>query len=75
MEKFLTFILKMAGATGFGRYNTSNFKNGLSGFAQSVQDAEVTRVPSLCNGYFSYCGVWVYVKNGRLWKVKATKPI
>lgn len=39
-------------------------------FAEDAKSGEVTRVPSLCNGCSSYCGVWAYVKNGRLWKVE-----
>ncbi|EHQ89807.1 respiratory selenite reductase catalytic subunit SrrA [Desulfosporosinus youngiae] len=39
-------------------------------FAEEAKSGEVTKVPSLCNGCSSYCGVWAYVKNGRLWKVE-----
>lgn len=39
-------------------------------FAQDIQDGEVNKVPSLCNGCSSTCGIWAYVKNGRLWKIE-----
>ncbi|NMA69007.1 MAG: respiratory selenite reductase catalytic subunit SrrA [Desulfitobacterium sp.] len=42
-------------------------------FAQEAQNNEVEKIPSLCNGCSSYCGVWAYVKNGRLWKIEGNK--
>jgi len=38
-------------------------------WAQGQQAASVEMKPSLCNGCSSHCGMWVYLKNGRLWKV------
>ena len=30
--------------------------------------AEVTKVPSLCGACSAWCGMWIHVKNGRIWK-------
>lgn len=46
-----------------------NFK----AFAQDAKTAEVVKIPSLCNGCSTYCGVWAYVKNGRLWKIEGNE--
>lgn len=42
-------------------------------FAEEAKNSEVTKVPSFCNGCSSSCGVWAYVKNGRLWKIEGNK--
>lgn len=36
---------------------------------QASEQAEIKVTPSLCNACSSRCGVFVHVKNGRLWKV------
>lgn len=33
-------------------------------------DAPVTNVPTICNGCGNRCGIFAYVKNGRLWKIE-----
>jgi thiosulfate reductase/polysulfide reductase chain A len=33
-------------------------------------DAPVTLVPTICNGCGNRCGIFAYVKNGRLWKIE-----
>lgn len=38
-------------------------------WAEAASDAPVELHPSMCNGCSSHCGMWVHVKNGRLWKV------
>ena len=43
-----------------------NFKS----WAKAGQDAPVTRVPTFCNGCGNRCGIFAYVKNGRLWKIE-----
>ncbi|MFZ5945504.1 MAG: respiratory selenite reductase catalytic subunit SrrA [Bacillota bacterium] len=44
----------------------SSFKD----FAKASQDAPIVRIPTMCNGCSSTCGKYVYVKNGRVWKVE-----
>lgn len=43
-----------------------DFKSFVKGAAQ----AQVDRVPSTCNGCSSNCAMFVYVKDGRLWKLE-----
>ncbi len=43
-----------------------NFMN----WSAKAQEAEVKKLPSLCNTCSTHCGVWAYVKNGRIWKVE-----
>lgn len=62
-------FLKILGGTGAAAATvplTMSFKL----FAEEAEKAEIQRIPSLCNGCSSYCGIWVYVKNGRLWKIE-----
>ena len=35
--------------------------------------AEVTTVASICGGCSAWCGMWIHVKNGRIWKVSGQK--
>ncbi len=47
---------------------------GLSGFdfdawAEEHEKAEVEISPSMCNVCSSHCGMWIHVKNDRVWKV------
>jgi thiosulfate reductase/polysulfide reductase chain A len=35
--------------------------------------APVTKIPSLCETCSAACGMWVHVKNGRIWKVTGQK--
>jgi thiosulfate reductase/polysulfide reductase chain A len=43
-----------------------NFKK----WVHASADAPVTRVPTICNGCGNRCGIFAYVKNGRLWKIE-----
>ncbi|MGI6450784.1 MAG: molybdopterin-dependent oxidoreductase, partial [Desulfitobacteriia bacterium] len=63
-------FLKIAAATGAATTLPLGLVLDFKAFAEEIQAGEVTRVPSLCNGCSSYCGVWAYVKNGRLWKIE-----
>lgn len=38
--------------------------------AASTNDAVIKKIPSTCNGCSSLCGIIVYTKNGRLWKLE-----
>jgi thiosulfate reductase/polysulfide reductase chain A len=43
-----------------------NFKT----WAKTQAEAPVTQVPTFCNACGNRCGMFVYVKNGRLWKIE-----
>lgn len=40
---------------------------------KKAEAAEVKIVPSLCGGCSAWCGMWIHVKNGRIWKVSGQK--
>lgn len=40
---------------------------------KTAHAAPVTKVPSLCETCSAACGMWVHVKNGRVWKVTGQK--
>ena len=42
----------------------------LAAFVRGAAEAPVAKVPSTCNGCSTNCALWVYVKNGRLWKLE-----
>lgn len=63
-------FLKMAAATGAAAALPLGLNIDAKAYAEDMKAGEVTRIPSLCNGCSSYCGVWAYVKNGRLWKIE-----
>ncbi|MFN2364219.1 MAG: molybdopterin-dependent oxidoreductase [Halarsenatibacteraceae bacterium] len=63
-RKFLKTAGLTAGAVGLG-LNGFDF----SAWAQVQQDSEVVKRPSLCNVCASHCGMWIHVKNDRIWKV------
>jgi len=66
-------FLKIAAVAGAATAVPIGLKMDFKVFAEDAKAAEVQRVPSLCNGCSSYCGLWAYVKNGRLWKVEGNK--
>jgi thiosulfate reductase/polysulfide reductase chain A len=39
-------------------------------WAHASVEAPVTLVPTICNGCGNRCGIFAYVKNGRLWKIE-----
>jgi thiosulfate reductase/polysulfide reductase chain A len=39
-------------------------------FVRGAAEQPVTKIPSTCNGCSTNCALWVYVKNGRLWKLE-----
>jgi thiosulfate reductase/polysulfide reductase chain A len=39
-------------------------------WAHASASGPVTRVPTICNGCGNRCGIFAYVKNGRLWKIE-----
>ncbi|AGA68764.1 anaerobic dehydrogenase, typically selenocysteine-containing [Desulfitobacterium dichloroeliminans LMG P-21439] len=66
-------FIKLAAATTTAVALPQALEMDFKVFAENAKDGEITRVPSLCNGCSSYCGVWASVKNGRLWKVEGNK--
>lgn len=66
-------FLKIAAATATVVALPPSLNMNFKAFAGEAMSGEVTRIPSLCNGCSSYCGVWAYVKNGRLWKVEGNE--
>lgn len=40
---------------------------------KKAEAAEVSVIPSLCGGCSAWCGMWIHVKNGRVWKVTGQK--
>lgn len=66
-------FLKIAAATATVVALPQSLNMSSKAFAGEAMSGEVTRIPSLCNGCSSYCGVWASVKNGRLWKVEGNE--
>ncbi len=66
-------FLKITAATGAAIAASAGSVKDFKAFAEEIEDTEVTKIPSLCNGCSSYCGVWAYVKNGRLWKIEGNE--
>lgn len=42
----------------------------LAAFKSALAEAPVEKVPSTCNGCSTNCSMFVYIKNGRLWKLE-----
>ncbi len=62
-----TFLKGAAFSTGvLASGNLLDFKS----WAKTAADAPVTKVPTFCNGCGNRCGIFAYVKNGRLWKIE-----
>ena len=62
--KATTATLAVAGSTeafSFGQWQ------------KKAEAAEVKIVPSLCGSCSAECGMWVHVKNGRVWKATGQK--
>jgi thiosulfate reductase/polysulfide reductase chain A len=65
-----TFLKASAAtATAIGMQDAFSFGDWL----KQASAAPVTKIPSLCDSCSSACGMWVHVKNGRIWKVTGQK--
>ncbi len=42
----------------------------LKDYSQAAQESEINKVSTLCNGCSNMCGMYVFVKNGRIWKAE-----
>ncbi|MCX7781273.1 MAG: respiratory selenite reductase catalytic subunit SrrA [Negativicutes bacterium] len=62
-----TFLKAAAAATIAGAMPLAG---DFTGFVRGAAEAPVTRTPSTCNGCSTNCAMFVYVKNGRLWKLE-----
>ncbi|EAX48838.1 Formate dehydrogenase [Thermosinus carboxydivorans Nor1] len=64
-------FLKAAATTAavLGAGGTFSFGDWL----KTASAATVTKVPSICETCSAACGLWVHVKNGRIWKVSGQK--
>ena len=64
-RSFLKATAATAGAISLG-HSLFEFKN----WAQTRAEAPLTRIPTICNGCGNRCGIFGYVKNGRIWKIE-----
>ncbi|NWG04914.1 MAG: molybdopterin-dependent oxidoreductase [Syntrophaceae bacterium] len=62
-------FLKVTGAT-VGALSLSHELLDFNQWVQAHVNSPVTRIPTLCNGCGNRCGIFAYVKNGRLWKIE-----
>ena len=62
------FLRAAAGGVGVLAlsHDLLDFKN----WAHASVEAPVTRIPTFCNGCGNRCGIFAFVKNGRLWKIE-----
>ena len=62
-------FLKVTGAT-LGALSLSPELLDFKKWVHASAEAPVTRIPTFCNGCGNRCGIFAYVKNGRLWKIE-----
>ncbi|MGZ3604006.1 MAG: molybdopterin-dependent oxidoreductase [Thermodesulfobacteriota bacterium] len=62
-------FLKATGAT-VGALSLSHELLDFKSWARASAEAPVTRIPTFCNGCGNRCGIFAFVKNGRLWKIE-----
>jgi len=62
-------FLKVTGAT-LGALSLSHELLDFKHWVRANAEAPVTRIPTFCNGCGNRCGIFAYVKNGRLWKIE-----
>jgi len=59
-----------ATAAGVGLFSFTPELIDFKKWAHAGQEAPVTHIPTICNGCGNRCGIFAYVKNGRLWKIE-----
>ena len=59
-----------AAAVGAGAISISDEILDFKKWAHARAGSPVERIPTLCNGCGNRCGIFAYVKNGRLWKIE-----
>ena len=62
-------FLKVTGAT-LGALSLSHDLLDFKNWVRASAEAPVTRIPTFCNGCGNRCGIFAFVKNGRLWKIE-----
>jgi thiosulfate reductase/polysulfide reductase chain A len=62
-------FLKVTGAT-VGALSLSPELLDFRKWSHASAGAPVNRIPTFCNGCGNRCGIFAYVKNGRLWKIE-----
>jgi thiosulfate reductase/polysulfide reductase chain A len=62
-------FLKVTGAT-VGALSLSHDLLDFNHWVHASAEAPVTRIPTFCNGCGNRCGIFAFVKNGRLWKIE-----
>jgi thiosulfate reductase/polysulfide reductase chain A len=62
------FLKATAAGAGILSLNSDLFD--LKKWARASTKTSLTRVPTICNGCGNRCGIFAYVKNGRLWKIE-----
>lgn len=62
-------FLKVTGTT-VGALSLSHELLDFNKWVHANVNAPVTRIPTLCNGCGNRCGIFAFVKNGRLWKIE-----
>lgn len=75
MEKIKVFnitrrnFLKATTLT-FGSFCLSSEILDFNTWAEKSREAPITKVPTTCNGCGNRCGIFAFVKNGRVWKIE-----
>ena len=59
-----------AAAVGAGAISISDEILDFKKWVHASAGAPIERIPTLCNGCGNRCGIFAYVKNGRLWKIE-----
>ncbi len=59
-----------ATAIGAGAVSISGELLNFRKWAEANAKSPVTRTPTFCNGCGNRCGIFAYVKNGRVWKIE-----
>ncbi|MEW6623683.1 MAG: respiratory selenite reductase catalytic subunit SrrA [Bacillota bacterium] len=60
----------LKGAAAAGAVGAIPVYVGFNQFVQMAEKSEITIKPTLCNGCTNMCGMFVYLKNGRVWKAE-----
>jgi thiosulfate reductase/polysulfide reductase chain A len=62
-------FLKVAGTT-IGTITLSHDLLDFKNWVHASAEVPVIRIPTFCNGCGNRCGIFAFVKNGRLWKIE-----
>src|SRR3972149_11858793 len=62
-------LLKTA-ITGVGVLSLTPELLDFKSWVHASSKGPITQIPTLCNGCGNRCGIFAFVKNGRLWKIE-----